>query len=336
MKKVGGVPMRTVASQMPGGSLRPTHRRWRLSWRMGVLAIALLGVVLWAAAPGVRALTLVGNWSHRGEPSISAAGFPVRDVRFAAADGVRLSGWLAVAGPQAPVVILVHGFKGTRMDMLSWARFLFAAGYSVLLYDSRGCGASAGWHIDLGATEADDVVGAVRFLLSQPALAGARVGVLGISLGAGDALLAAAREDAIAAVVADSAWSDEHAQLDRMGRLPVGPVTVPALPYEPALVDGLVGSRLADARPVAVIGHITPRAVLLIHSADDANATTPLSGERALYAAARMPKEEWIAPSGGHAGALAAHPSAYTARVLDFFAQYLGAPPHSHATAPVT
>jgi fermentation-respiration switch protein FrsA (DUF1100 family) len=139
-------------------------------------------------------------------------------------------------------------------------------------------------------------------------------------------LLAGARDTALAAVVADSAWTDEHAQLDRMDRLPVGHLAVPALPYEPALVDALVGARMEDARPLATIGRIAPRAVLLIHSANDANATTPLSGERALYAAAGMPKEEWIAPSGGHAGALAAQPTDYATHVLAFFGRYLGVP----------
>jgi pimeloyl-ACP methyl ester carboxylesterase len=298
----------------------------RLHPSRGILLVALASVtiVLWTMAPAVRALTLVGNWSHRSAPSISVAGMPVRAVEFAASDGVRLSGWLAVAGPHAPVVILVHGSKGTRTNMLPWAHFLYDAGYSVLLYDSRGCGASAGWHIGVGATEPNDILGAVAYLRALSATSGARIGVLGISLGAGAALLAASRDDAIAAVVADSAWADEHVQLDRMAWLPVGPVAVPALPYEPALVNMLIGSRLANARPLATIASISPRAVLLIHSADDANATTPLSGEHALYAAARTPKQQWIAPSGGHVGALAAQPAEYTAHVLAFFAQYLG------------
>lgn len=62
---------------------------------------------------------------------------------------------------------------------------------------------------------------------------------------------------------------------------------------------------------------------MLIHSADDQNATTPLSGERQLYAAADQPKEEWIAPSGGHIGALSAHTQEYEQRVLAFLARYL-------------
>ena len=243
----------------------------------------------------------------------------MQEVHFTATDGVRLAGWLAIASPDAPTVILVHGFKGTRAYMLPWARFLYAGGYNVLLYDSRG------WGIGLGATEPRDVIGAVDYLAARPDLRVKRFGALGVSLGAGEVLLAAAREPSLLAVVADSPWTDEHAQLDRMGSLPLGPLAVPALPYEPALVDALIGAPLAATRPLDVIAHIAPRAVLLIASADDANTTTPLSGVRQLYSAAGQPKDEWIAPSGGHAGALSAHPADYEARVLAFFGRYLGA-----------
>jgi fermentation-respiration switch protein FrsA (DUF1100 family) len=108
-----------------------------------------------------------------------------------------------------------------------------------------------------------------------------------------------------------------------MGAIDQLPFPLPILPYEEALVDGLIGAQLADVRPVAVIGQIAPRAVLLIHSADDANTTTPLAGEQRLYAAAREPKEQWIAPHGGHVGALNAYPDEYKRQVLAFFASYL-------------
>jgi pimeloyl-ACP methyl ester carboxylesterase len=268
----------------------------------------------------------VGNWSHRGAPDAMLAGLPVQSVAFVAADGVRLAGWFALASPAAPTVVLAHGFKGSRMDMLPWARFLFGAGYNVLLYDSRGCGQSAGWGIALGAREADDIIGAVRYVRGRADLASHVVGALGVSLGAGDVLLAAARTPGLTAVVADSAWTDERPQIDRMGAIPVGALALPVPPYEPALVDALIGARLEATQPLRVIARIAPRAVLLIHSADDGNATTPLAGERALFVAAGMPKAQWIAPSGGHAGALRAHPAEYQRTVLAFFAAYLGAP----------
>lgn len=256
---------------------------------------------------------------NRSTPAAASAGLPVQEVHFQATDGVHLAGWLVIASAQAPTVILVHGFKGSRVDMLPWARFLYAGGYNVLLYDSRGCGESEGWGIALGAREPEDVLGAVQYLKARPDLTTKRFGVLGVSLGAGVALLAAAREPLIAATVADSAWTDERPQINHMGA--IGPL--PVLPYEPALVDTMIGAHLADTRPLAVIGRIAPRAVLLIHSADDANTTTPLVGEQQLYAAAGNPKEQWIAPHGGHVGAINAYKNEYEQRVLNFFGQYL-------------
>ncbi len=300
------------------------HRRRRLIVVAGTLA--LLALLTWGLLPAMRAFTLVYNGSARSVPNASIAtqaGIPTQDVSFTASDGVRLRGWLAIANPHAATVILVHGFKATRVSMLPWARFLYAAGYNVLLFDDRGCGQSDGWGIGLGATEPNDVIGAVRYLESRSDLTNKRYGALGVSLGAGVVLLAAAREPALVAVVADSAWADERPQLDRMSSVPVGRFSLPVLPYEPALVDALIGARLEATSPRAVIGKIAPRAIFLIHSADDRNTTTPLTGEAQLYTAAGQPRQQWIAPSGGHAGALAAHPGEYQQRVLAFFAQYL-------------
>ncbi len=56
----------------------------------------------------------------------------------------------------------------------------------------------------------------------------------------------------------------------------------------------------SDGHPLDAISHISPRAVMFIHSADDANTTTPLAGEHQLYAAAKSPKEQWIVPNSGH------------------------------------
>jgi len=67
-----------------------------------------------------------------------------------------------------------------------------------------------------------------------------------------------------------------------------------------------------------VISKIAPRPILLIHSADDDNATTPVEGARQLFAAAGEPKELWVAPRGGHVGAINAFPDEYRARVVAF------------------
>lgn len=305
-----------------------TIRRWLARGLLTAVALALLG---WALIPAARGVSLVANRAGRGAPAISrAAGLPAREVHFAASDGVALAGWLVIASPDAPTVILVHGFKSNRLSMLPWARYLFAAGYNTLLYDSRGCGESAGWGIGAGASEPADIIGATRYLRALPALRNKRSAALGVSLGAGDVILAAARDPDLQAVIADSPWADERPQFARMGSLALGPLSIPLLPYEPALVDALAGARLEDARPVAVAGEIAPRALLIITPADDANTTTAPADQQRIFAAAAQPKSHWIAPSGGHASALAAHPADYQAQTLAFLAQYLGAPV-SHA-----
>lgn len=295
----------------------PHHRSVRTRIALAVVALAVLA---WALVPLARAVTLVRCGTAEPQERAFSVGAPHDDVAFAATDGVSLRGTYFPNGGARTAIVLVHGFKNTRDDMIGYAAFLLDAGYAVLVYDSRGCGASGGT-FGVGATEDRDIRGAVTLLKARGV---SRVGVLGVSLGAGDAILAAARDERIDAVVADSSWADESAQLDRMSRLAVGAVNVPLLPYEPALVDALVGGRLEDARPRDEVVRIAPRPLLLIHSADDANATTPLSGARQLLAAAGDPKELWIAPSGGHAGAFGAQRDEYQRRVVAFFRVALG------------
>jgi dipeptidyl aminopeptidase/acylaminoacyl peptidase len=306
---------------------RDTARRRAPAWaRRTLIALGALVVLAWALTPAARGVELVANRSGRVAPDARTAGIPVRAVQFSATDGVTLAGWLAIASPNSPTIILVHGFKSTRASMLPWARFLYAAGYNTLLYDSRGCGVSGGWGIGVGASEPHDILGAVRFLQGYSGLTNKRFGALGVSLGAGDVILAAAREPRLLGVIADSPWADERPQLDRMGGLPLGPLAIPALPYEPALVDALAGARLEDANPAQAAAKIAPRALLIITSADDHNATTKPTDQARILAAAAQPKSQWAAPSGGHAGAYYAHTTAYQQRVIAFIAQYVGLP----------
>jgi pimeloyl-ACP methyl ester carboxylesterase len=283
-------------------------------------AVALAVVVAWLAAPVARAYQLVAG---RSSEPVAPADLAVEDLRFnAGADsellrsGPELAGWTIHTVHGAPAVVLVHGFKTSREEMLPWARFLHDAGYNVLLFDTRGCGKSGGATVGLGATEPRDISLAVE--LARDQFGTTKVAVLGISLGAGAAILAAADDPRISAVVADSAWTDQDLQLSRLSFLPVGPLRVPLPPYGVAAVNALVGADVTKARPLDAIARISPRPILLIHSADDDNATTPVEGARKLFAAAGEPKELWVAPRGSHVGAINAFPDEYRARVIAF------------------
>jgi alpha-beta hydrolase superfamily lysophospholipase len=281
--------------------------------RRGLAVLIVLAILGWVLLPVVRAYSLVG--AHHSEPSVPTD-LGVADVTFESTDGTPIRAWLALAKAGAPAVVLVHGFKTSRAEMLPWARFLHDAGYNALLLDLRGAGRSGGSTIGLGATETRDIVEAVQ--TAGEAFRTDHVAVLGISLGAGAAILAAADDPRIAAVVADSAWTDQDFQLARLGVVDVGPFRLPLLPLGVPAVNAMVGVDVTRARPLEAIARISPRPILLIHSADDDNATTPVEGARKLFAAAGEPKELWIAPRGGHVGAISASPEEYRARVLAF------------------
>ena len=283
-------------------------------------AVLLVLVVAWLVAPIARAYQLVAG--HSSDP-LAPRDLVVEEVRFkTGADnalteaGVELAGWTIHSVHGAPAVVLVHGFKSSRQEMLPWARFIHDAGYNVLLFDTRGCGRSGGTTVGLGATEPRDISLAVEAARDQ--FGTTKVAVLGISLGAGAAILSAADDPRVSAVIADSAWTDQDLQLSRLSFLPLGAVRVPLPPYGIAAVNAMVSADVAKARPLDAIARISPRPILLIHSADDDNATTPVEGARALFAAAGEPKELWVAPRGGHVGAINAFPDEYRARVLAF------------------
>jgi pimeloyl-ACP methyl ester carboxylesterase len=288
-----------------------------------VAALVIVALLFWLVLPLLRASTLVS--AHHTDPA-APADLVMEDVRFTVgADAapspvkaVELAAWTVHTAHGAPAVVLVHGFKTSREEMVPWARFLHDGGYNVLLLDTRGTGNSGGSTIGLGATEPHDIALAVDAARAE--FGTNKVAVLGISLGAGAAILAAADDPDISAVIADSAWTDQDFQLARLSFVQAGPIRVPLVPYGVGAVNALVGADVTKARPLDAIARISPRPILLIHSADDENATTPVEGARRLFAAAGEPKQLWVAPRGGHVGALTAFPAEYRARVLDFLA----------------
>ena len=278
-----------------------------------ILAAILIAIVLaWLAAPVARAYALVVGHPSAVRPPVDLT---VEDITFGPVEA-RLAGWLVRGKPGAPAVVLAHGFKASREEMVPWARFLHDAGYNVLLFDTRACGQSGGATVGLGAIEAQNIELAVRS--AKDAFATSRIGVLGISLSAGAAILAAADDLEISAVVADSAWTDQDLQLSRLSFIPVGTLRIPLPPFGVAAVNAMAGTDVTKARPIDAIARIAPRPLFLIHSADDENATTTVDGARRLFDAAGEPKQIWIAPRGGHVGAINAFPDEYRSRVLAF------------------
>jgi uncharacterized protein len=279
-----------------------------------------------AGAAALAGLSLYGAYQvisprrsgHRDDPAVW--GLACEEVCFQAADGIRLAAWLARAPESRAAVIVIHGHGGNRHTSLAFAGHLYPA-FTLLLPDLRGHGDSAGRHTSAGYLERLDVAGAADYLRG---LGYERVGVLGISMGAATAILAAAASKSIDAVIADSSFARlRHAVREgaRIRGYP-GPITRPLayLCCQTAALRLRYPMRAGD--PLVAIGAIAPRPLLLIHGEEDD--LIRVDNARALYSAAGEPKELWVLPGVGHGQAIEAEPEGYRKRTLEFFRRSLG------------
>jgi fermentation-respiration switch protein FrsA (DUF1100 family) len=244
-------------------------------------------------------------------------GLTYEDISFRSpGDGTVLRGWYMPATPgSGRAVVIAPGSAQNRLAgdvALGLAPSLVAAGFDVLTFDFRAEGESGGDTLTYGAREQDDVLGAVA---GARAHGDRRVAVIGFSLGAVSAILAAARSADIEAVVADSSFADLRATLERhlesAAHLPA-----PLVAYGLFLYASLTGTDPARVSPMAVVAGIAPRPLLFIDGmADDVVAP---SDSEALWAAAGSTAEHWDVTGAGHVMSYDTGPTAYTARVLDF------------------
>ncbi|WP_307868133.1 alpha/beta hydrolase [Micromonospora sp. C95] len=119
------------------------------------------------------------------------------------ADGLTLVGNLAVAADGAPAVVLTGPFTGVKEQVVgTYAARLHEHGLTTLAFDHRGFGESGGRraHEDSQGKLAD-LRAAVSLLAAHPAVDAARVAAVGICLGGGYAVRAAATDPRIRAVV---------------------------------------------------------------------------------------------------------------------------------------
>jgi pimeloyl-ACP methyl ester carboxylesterase len=251
-------------------------------------------------------------------------GFAYQDVAFPTDAHAILRGWLVPGAIDARVgVVTAHGRGGDRRDFLRHLPIFHELGMPTLLFDYREHGTSdgAGRGMSLGAHESEDISAAVRYL--KEATGVERVVVVGVSLGASSAILAAARDRAIDAVVGESpiasmAWY-VHDEVNRtVGNRPLlRDIAGPG--WWPGLVVGVSawrqGVRHLQA-PCDVVDSIAPRPLLLIHGTGDV--AVDVAHSEALYARARAPKQLWIADGAEHTRVFDRHAEQYRARMHAF------------------
>jgi uncharacterized protein len=307
----------------------------------GLTALTAVAALPFAAAYRFALVYRVRAGYPRRQPPAhvpAELGLAWDDIRIPGGPGgPPLPAWLIRAGRSpAPGVVLVHGWESARDRVLPHATYLHAAGFHVLAFDVRGCGANPLEVHPVSVGEfAADTRAAVAWLAKRDEVT--RVGVLGHSMGASGALVAAAVDPAICAVVALAAPAGPERltrQTFRLAGLPIpSAVAWPLAWLTTRVYLRPRGHRVSEVSAMHAVRRIAAP-VLLVHGADDS--IVPVSDLARLAGARRQTRPEavtttLVVPEGRHSWLYES--SAVRAAVARFLAGSLGGPLEPDAAA---
>ena len=242
---------------------------------------------------------------------------PGRSIEFPSKSGSRIHGWFLPGRPGQGIIIVMHGVRASRVDMLDRARFLSRAGYAVLLFDFQAHGESAGNQITFGYLESKDARAAVMF--AHTIAPDKKVGVIGVSMGGAAVLLADPPLSVDAAVLEQVYPTLRDAIGDRIS-MRFGAWSEALTPLLSWQLRPRLGISNQALRPVDHVEKM-PGPKLFVGGAADQNTTE--SEVRNMFQVANSPKELWIIPGAEHVDLCRFGKAEYQDRILDFFARYL-------------
>ena len=306
-------------------------------WKVGigtVVLIVTLSVGMWFTIAYISADAILNPAPPRKLPFLADQMFAAQAVEFPARDGVRIGAlWIPTVAPagselqqtKRPTVILLHGYGQTRDALLPQAELMVNAGFNAFIIDFRGHGTSAGEVAALGTLDANDVLGAIDYLMSRPDVDTTRIGVQGYSMGAAAGVIAAAQDLRVRGVIAEEPVSSLRnavwtAYRDRL--------SLPAFLFRDVtlwLVERRLGQPLSQVSPTEAAARLTPRPLLVIDHAVEAPVEP--GGAARLLDAAGPPKELWVSPQYKAVGEGSPVSPAYATHVLGFWRASFGLQP---------
>lgn len=218
------------------------------------------------------------------------------EVRIPGAKSSQLYGWWIPTSPEAPTLILLHGWGRNLARMMPHIRALHPLGYNLLAFDARNHGSSLPVKHPTVGTFSEDVLAAIDFLANSDLVSSPSIGILGLSIGGGAAINAAGWDTRVKSVITVGALSHpkEVMKLEFQKR------KIPN--FIPHLLFGYMRLRFRlNFDKIAPVKNI-PNAdaqILLIHG--DKDETIPLTQGQALAKAGTAEKTQlWIIPGKGH------------------------------------
>lgn len=239
------------------------------------------------------------------------------EVTFKNKNGNNLSGWFVPGDDLHGGILLMHGVRSNRKEMIQRAVFLNKSGYSVLLFDFQAHGESEGDKITFGYLESQDAEAAYTYLTNN--IKKKSVGVIGVSLGGASALLGGVAQKANALILEAVYPTFSEAVKNRISMHlgHIGHYLSPLLIWQ---IKPRLGFSPEFLRPIDKLSELnTP--VFIIAGTNDKHTT--LSESKKMYNVAKEPKDLWLLQGAKHQNFHRYSPLIYQEKVLGFFNKHL-------------
>jgi len=264
------------------------------------------------------------------------------EIRFRSFDGTSLRGmYLRTTSPMGwrGTVVFCHEYGSDMYSCGRYARPLIEAGFDIFTFDFRAHGESSNrgkyrplqWPSD---KDLEDVLGAIGHAETVLAAEGRpmRIGLFGISRGAGAGLLAASSSPSVKAIVCDGAFCTDTtliALMKRWARI-FARVKLVYDNHSESFWRLLVWMLIRSAQPrlgckylsvSKALKQMQPRPIFFIHGGKDSYIRVDQT--QLLYQRAPMPKYLWVVADAKHNQSVIVEPRAYAARTTAFFCKHL-------------
>lgn len=222
-------------------------------------------------------------------------GLPIQEIRFPSVSGNDLYAWKIVQNPQAPTVILVHGWGRNVERMTPYMRKLCCNGFNMLAFDARGHGNSHPEGLMNMSKFAEDIESAIAYIESDSSIENKSISLIGLSIGGASSIYAASKNYQVEKVVTVGAFAHPA----EVVRKQLSDRYVPYFPFTWLFFNIISWKTGIDFEAIAPVNTIAKAQAkfLLIHG--DKDKVVPLEQAKKLKQA--QPKVDlWIIPERGH------------------------------------
>lgn len=235
-------------------------------------------------------------------------------------DGFKIAA-LYIPSKNGAAIIAQHGYKMAHNAMIPVIAVLIRQGYGAILPTLRAHGDSEGELISFGLYELQDIEAAYQYLLTRPEVNPERIGMFGNSMGGALAILYAAKNPAIKAVVAHGPYDSLRNTIGVSVEKFTG---LPAFPFAPIIlfiVEQQLNFNAETVAPINYIDQLSPRPVFILGAGQDTFVKP--DGAKRLCEKAGKTCELWFDPELNHTEFHKKHPEEFARRVTTFFNKHL-------------